>query len=209
MIVAVIVVGVILIAAGWRLVATGRVSIWIAQAAVLALVGLAALATGRVRWSPRAPAAAAAGEGLAAGLLLYLATVAFVLIVRRWPVFERHVAAIYGRRGDVAVPLAVVLAALVTAPGEELFWRGLAQPWAGARLGWTAGTGLVYVVYVLANLCGANLPIAAGAVVAGGAWTALAWWTHGVLASILCHGAWTALMVALPPGGTRAVERAV
>jgi hypothetical protein len=32
-------------------------------------------------------------------------------------------------------------------------------------------------------------------------WGALALWTHGVLASLLCHGVWTGLMVTLPPGG--------
>jgi NAD(P)-dependent dehydrogenase (short-subunit alcohol dehydrogenase family) len=38
-----------------------------------------------------------------------------------------------------------------------------------------------------------------GAVVGGAAWTALAVWTGGVVASIGCHAAWTALMILLPP----------
>ena len=39
------------------------------------------------------------------------------------------------------------------------------------------------------------------------AWGALSLWTHGVLASVLCHVTWTGLMVALPPGGARPDRR--
>ena len=57
---------------------------------------------------------------------------------------------------------------------------------------------LAWVAFVLANLPSANLAIAAGAVVGGAVWVALAWWTGGVLASLACHIVWTGMMVAFP-----------
>ena len=54
------------------------------------------------------------------------------------------------------------------------------------------------IAFVLANLPSANLAIAAGAVVGGAVWVALAWWTGGVLASLACHIVWTGMMIAFP-----------
>jgi membrane protease YdiL (CAAX protease family) len=54
------------------------------------------------------------------------------------------------------------------------------------------------------NVASQNLPIVAGGIVAGAAWGGLALWTHGVLASLLCHSVWTGLMLAFPPGAAAA-----
>jgi membrane protease YdiL (CAAX protease family) len=164
-------------------------------------VGLAALATGRVNLSPklRWPWAVAAGVG--AGVALYLATVAFVVIVRRWHVFDRHVAEIYDQRKGLSLPTALVLAAGITAAGEEFFWRGLFQSRLASAWGWPGAALVTWLVYVVVNAASASLPILAGAVVSGAVWGALALWTHGVLASLLCHAIWTGLMLTLPPGG--------
>jgi membrane protease YdiL (CAAX protease family) len=131
---------------------------------------------------------------------LWAATVAFVMVVRRWPVFDRHVAEIYDQRRGLSLWLALFLAAGVTASGEELFWRGLAQGYLAGSLSWPGAAAAVWAAYVAANLASRNLPIIAGAVVAGAVWGALAVWTHGVIASLLCHALWTALMLVAPPG---------
>jgi membrane protease YdiL (CAAX protease family) len=61
---------------------------------------------------------------------------------------------------------------------------------------------------VAVNLPSGNLAIIAGAVVGGAVWSALAWWTGGALASIVCHAIWTALILGFPvvriPVGGRA-----
>ena len=93
------------------------------------------------------------------------------------------------------------MAAGVTASGEELFWRGLFQGRMVTAAGWAGGALLTWGVYILANAASGSLPILAGAVVSGAVWGALAVWSHGVLASLLCHSAWTALMLSLPPSG--------
>jgi membrane protease YdiL (CAAX protease family) len=66
-------------------------------------------------------------------------------------------------------------------------------------VGSLAGALLAWGVYVAANAVSGSLPIILGALVGGAVWTALALWTGGVAASLACHAAWTALMVALPP----------
>jgi CAAX protease family protein len=199
MIMAVIVLGAVAVAVAWTLVAAGRVSIWLALGTVNGVLGLAALAIGRDSLSPRVSLGVAVAVGLVAGVVLWGATVAFVLVVRRWPVFDRHVASIYDQRQGLPLWLALLLAAGVTAPSEELFWRGLAQGYLAGSLGWLGAAVVVWVAYVAANAASRNLPIIAGAVVAGAVWGGLALWTHGVIASLLCHVVWTGLMLAAPP----------
>jgi membrane protease YdiL (CAAX protease family) len=186
---------------GWRLVATGRTSIWVTMGAVEGAAGIAALATGRAPLSPLVRPGVAAAAGLGSGIVLYLATVAFVQVVRRWPRFDRHVAEIYDQRKGLSLPVALIVAAGVTASGEELFWRGLFQGQMATAAGWVGGALLTWGVYIIANAASGSLPILAGAIVSGAVWGGLALWSHGVLASLLCHSTWTALMLSLPPAG--------
>jgi membrane protease YdiL (CAAX protease family) len=183
----------------WRLISAGRATIWTAMAPVLWVAGAAAVATGRVPLAGRVPPVWSAASGVASGVALYGGTVVFVLVLRRWPVFDLHVAEVYGSRGGTAPSLAVALAVL-TAVGEELFWRGLFQPELSDATGPLAGALMTWGTYVAANAASGSLPILAGAVVGGATWVALAFWTEGVLASLSCHAVWTGLMVALPPG---------
>ena len=200
----VIAAGALTVVLAWRVVARGVVSIWPAMSVATGAAGLAALLTGRVELSPRVGWRVSAVAGAGAGVALYLATVAFVMVVRRWPVFERHVEAIYDQRKGLALGPALLLAVGVNAPGEELFWRGLFQWRLAESVGWPAAAAATWGAYVLANLASGNLPIVAGGIVGGAVWGGLALWTHGVLASVLCHAVWTGLMLAFPPGGPRA-----
>jgi membrane protease YdiL (CAAX protease family) len=201
LIVVLMIVGGLAVLVAWRAVAIGLVSVWAAMGTVSAAVGLVSLATGRVSLSPKLGWPWAVVAGIGAGVALYLATVAFVLIVRRWHVFDRHVAEIYDQRKGLSLPTALLLAAGTTAAGEEFFWRGLFQSRLASPLGWPVAALVTWIAYVIVNAASASLAILAGAIVSGGVWGALALWTHGVLASVLCHGVWTGLMVTIPPGG--------
>ncbi len=97
------------------------------------------------------------------------------------------------------VPAALAVAVLAVATGEELLWRGVVQGALAERAGDASGAGLTWGAYVVANAPSGSLPILLGTLVAGASWGALALWTHGVLASILCHVAWTGLMMLRPP----------
>ena len=188
--------GVVLV---WRLVAAGRVSLFAGQATLFGAVGVAAVATGRVGLSPRLWWGWAFPAGAGAGVLLYVATRAFVAVVRRWPRFERHVDQIYDQRRGTMLPAALALSSAVVAPGEELFWRGLFQGRLAVATTWLAAALITWAVYVAVNAASGSLAILAAAVVSGGVWGVLALWTHGVMASVACHSTWTALMVLAPP----------
>ncbi len=199
MVTAVILLGVVAEAGAWAVVARGRRSVWVVMSATLATMGVAVLIVRAPSLSPRVEPGVALAVGLGGGVALYLATRVFVALVSLpWPALLRHSQDAYSRRGRMPLFAAVLLAAVVNVSGEELFWRGLVQTRWSHDLGATGGGLLAWAAFVVANLPSANLAIVAGGVVGGAVWTALAWWTHGVLASLACHGLWTALMIVFP-----------
>jgi uncharacterized protein len=193
--------GVLAAALGWRLVATGRLDVWTAMGVVMGTLGLAALLTGIPALSPRVDPWVAAATGAGSGLALFVATRVFVRLVGRWSTFQRHAASIYGQGAGRSLAGALLVAAGVVVTGEELFWRGLVQPrLAGLEaLGRTGGAVSAWLLYVGVNVSSGSLALAAGGIVGGAVWGALAWWTGGVVASLLCHAVWTTSMIVLPP----------
>lgn len=196
---AVIVAGFVAEVVAWWLVARGR-DVWTTITPVLATMGLAALIVGPPAWSSEVDPSLAIVVGLVVGAVLYLATRVAMLVLSRWRTFRRHALEMYRKQGGRSLALALVLSLALSVPGEELFWRGLVQgelaPAMDGRVG--AAAAISWVAFVLANLPSANLAIAAGAIVGGGAWVALAWWSGGVLASLACHVVWTGLMIGSP-----------
>lgn len=198
-VVALAVVGPVAVAGAWLLVRTGRASVWAAMGITLGVLGALSLLTGEPS-AGRSPWLAAGG-GVLAGAALYAATAAFLSVAGRWPPLTRHAVELYGSRRGVSLTRALVISVAVTAPGEELLWRGVVlsalgsafAPWAAAVLAWSA--------YVAANAVSGSVPIVLGAVVGGAVWTGLAVWTGGVVASIACHVVWTGLMIVIPPIG--------
>jgi uncharacterized protein len=195
---AVVVLGATAQLVAWWLVSARRSSVWTTTAPVLAVAGAVAILVDPPL-SAREPLALAAVAGVAAGVVLYSGTRAFVaIVVGRWRAFGRHAAAIY-RGGDGHSPSIVLGAAVIVAVGEEVFWRGLAQIELGSRLGAaSAGAVATWSAYVVANAPSRNLAILAGAIVGGAVWGALAWWSGGVAGSVASHAVWTTLMIAWP-----------
>jgi len=182
----------------WRLVATGRGSIWTVMSVAMAILGAIALAEG-VLVASEVSAAEAAAVGVGSGIVLFVATRVFVGIVRGpWPSFERHASSVYGARRGLPLWAAILLAGVVTVSGEELFWRGFVQAHLADAQGDLAGACWTLAAFIGVNIASGNLAIIAAAVVGGALWTALAFWSGGVLASLLCHGVWTILMTAFP-----------
>lgn len=206
MVVAVMVLGVVAEAAAWRLVAARRADIWAVMSSIFGVLGVVVLLMGRAGLSPAVSPWAGAAAGVGAGTALYFATRAVVRLARTWEAFQRHGAEMYGHGRCLPLAVALLLSAGIIAAGEELFWRGLLQGRLSEAVGRGGGAALSWAAYLGAKLPSANLAIAAAAIVGGGVWTALALWTHGVLASLLCHGAWTALMVSFPVMSRAAVR---
>jgi membrane protease YdiL (CAAX protease family) len=184
--------------AWWRVSRGGNV--WTHMTPVLASMGVAALLVGPPEWSPDTSSGLAIVAGLAAGVALYIATRVAMLVFSRWPTFRRHSVQMYQRQGGRSLGVALVLSLALSVPGEELFWRGLAlEELTSVFDGRTAvAASFAWIAFVVANLPSANLAIAAGAVVGGAVWVALASWSGGVLAPLACHVLWTGLMIALP-----------
>ena len=200
-VVALAVAGPVAVVAAWAVVRRLGVSIWVAMGVTLGALGLASLATGRVRVAAEVGAGVAVAAGLGAGVALYLATAAFLAVARRWPPLARHAEALYDQRRGLTVGTALTVAVLVVAPGEELLWRGIVQGVLAEAIGPAAAAAVVWAAYVAANAASASIPILLGAVVGGAAWGALALWTGGVVAGVLCHAVWTGLMIVRPPIG--------
>jgi len=195
------IVGPLAVAGAWLLIRSGRVSLWIANGVLMPLLGAASLLTGVVEASRlQAGVGWAVFLGLTAGAGLYAATAAFMAIAGRWPPLARHTESLYENRRDVSLSLALVVSALLVAPGEELLWRGVVLEALREALGSSALVpALGWLAYIAANAVSGSVPIVLGAVVGGVVWTALAVMTGGVVAAVACHVVWTALMVAFPP----------
>jgi membrane protease YdiL (CAAX protease family) len=200
MLVLVVVVGTLAQVVAWTVVASGGGSVWTVVGPTIGLAGLAALVVGAPPLSGELPLWLGGVVGVVAGLTLYGATRAFVALVvaRWWPAFERHAMTIY-RRGGERIGLGAAVAAGAVAVGEELFWRGTTFRELGAHVDAPIVAAVATLgIYVAANVPSRNLAIVAGAIVGGAVWGALAWATAGVLASIVAHATWTALMLLVP-----------
>jgi membrane protease YdiL (CAAX protease family) len=200
---AIMVLGALAEAIGWRLVAARHAMVWRLMPAILLAMGVAAVLARRPLVATRVGDGAALLVGASSGLALYVATRAFVAIAGRWEPFHRDVVETYGEAADVPLREALLLSLLIMVPAEELFWRGLFQARLDQTLTALTAGAWTWLAYVGVNLAGGSLPIAAGAVVGGALWTGLAVWSGGVLSSLLSHMLWTGLMLALPPGAGR------
>lgn len=188
--------------AAWRVVAAGRASVWGLMVGVFAVHGAVSAVVLPPVGSGDKTLAVALGVGVASGIALWTATIGFVAVAVRWEPFRRAVADRYARAAEVSLPAAVAVSLLIAVPGEELFWRNLAQRRFGVS-GEMIGAVVAWVGYVVANVASGSLPFIAGAVVGGAVWGGLAWWTGGIAAGLASHGVWTALMLVLPPASGR------
>jgi len=203
----VMVAGLIAEIVAWSLVARGR-NVWTTMTPTLATMGLVALIVGPIAWSPEVAAGVSVVVGLVLGVALYVATRVAIAVIGRWQTFRQHSLEMYRKQGGLSLGVALALSIALSVPGEELFWRGLFQGQLVSALdGRTVlAAAIAWLAFVVANLASRNLAIAAGAIVGGAVWVALAWWTGGVLAPLACHVVWTGMMIAFPVVREPAVE---
>lgn len=202
---AVLVGGIVVQVAAWRLVATGRTRFWPTTAATWATVGLAAVLAGAPRCCADVPFATALVAGVVAGAVLYAATrVVVEAAAGLFPVVAVAVEDVYARDREVPPGVVWAVTMLIVVPAEELFWRGLGLPELQRAAGTIAGALLVWLAAVGVAAAWASLPFLAAAVVGGAVWTGLGAWSGGVVAPIASHAVWTAAMIAWRPRIRRA-----
>lgn len=146
------------------------------------------------------PGASDAAAGLASAGLLYGLFLAGDRLARRvLPRGAEEIDALYALR-DLGTPgrLAARLA-LVIAPAEELFWRGLVQGRLARRFGRWVGAALGAAAYGLAHLPGRNLTLVGAATTAGAFWSALRALGVSMSALVVCHAAWDVFIFLVAP----------
>lgn len=102
-------------------------------------------------------------------------------------------------RGALPTVVVTLLAGVVIAPLEELFWRGAVQPSLGAGHPPLTATALGTAAFLTFHLPTLQLPLIGAAVLGGLAWGWLRERTGGLAAPALAHALWTATMVVAPP----------
>lgn len=166
-------------------------ALWIALSARAAPVALAE------RLRPRTGDLAI---GLASGVLLYAATRLFLwgtcggltdaLCTPLASMFERfHTRTLF----------AALVLALLAAPAEELFWRGVVQERLAARLGAGRAIALATALAVAIALASGEPFLALATAPTYAAWGALAAWRRSLVAPIVSHAAWSVLVATIAP----------
>ncbi|WP_257448474.1 CPBP family intramembrane glutamic endopeptidase [Archangium lipolyticum] len=105
---------------------------------------------------------------------------------------------VYARFGTGSVGAGLALA-LVIAPAEELFWRGVVQQALRPRLGRVGCTVVAAVLSSLALLAFREPLLALAAFPTSLAWGLLAEWRRSLAASWVSHSLWDVLIVILLP----------
>ena len=97
---------------------------------------------------------------------------------------------VYARRRTAPRWFIASALALLIAPGEELFWRGLVNGFLMQRLGRTAGSALGAVIYGGIHLITGNLTLTGAAGVAGAFWSLQYLFEDRLPPLIVSHVAW-------------------
>lgn len=132
--------------------------------------------------------------------------VAFDVGAALLPAIGDTAAGIYERTQEAPLVPRLVLAGLLTAPLEELYWRGAFQPAVTARAGGRVGrrrrVGVAVVAsalgYTLFHVPTLRLSLVAAAALGGLVWAWLLERTRSVGAPMLAHAVWTSLLLVFP-----------
>jgi membrane protease YdiL (CAAX protease family) len=104
------------------------------------------------------------------------------------------------RRFDARAAFPAAVLALLAAPAEELFWRGVVQARLVRRLGTAPGVAVATALAAGAALVSGGPVLALATVPTYAAWGALAAWRGSLAAPVVSHAAWTLLVAVLRPG---------
>lgn len=161
---------------------------------------------GLPRWR-LTPAHAALAVAVAVGHLA-AAHVLFDLGVAVLPRLAPTAEQVYGRAGEVSLWWALLVGGALTAPLEEVYWRGALHPLLRAglhtrlpRLAETPGATLVAgaVAYALFHLVTGSAALVAAALLGGLVWGWLQERSGSLGTPMLAHALWACGMLLLPP----------
>ena len=177
-------------AALWTAAFRGKSGFWGKMAAGIGSLGVYALrANPDLRKTRLRPADVARGLA-SAGLLYGVFQVGDRFARKVMPNGGAEIDDIYRKRGLAPDPFIATALALLIAPGEELFWRGLVNRYLAQELGPVAGNAAGATLYGAIHLVSGNLTLTGAAGVAGAFWS-LEHLAQGRMAPlIVSHVAW-------------------
>ena len=174
----------------WTVAFRGKSGFWAKMAAGVGSLGLYALwANPDLRKTRVRPADVARGMA-SAGLLYGIFQIGDRFARKVMPNGGAEIDDIYRKRGLAPDPFIAATLALLIAPGEELFWRGLVNRYLAQQLGPVAGNAAGATIYGAIHLVSGNLTLTGAAGVAGAFWS-LEHLAQGRMAPlIVSHVAW-------------------
>jgi CAAX protease family protein len=174
----------------WTAAFRGKSGFWGKMAAGVGCLGAYALYANPDLRTTRFRRADLARGIASAGLLYGVFQVGDRFARRVMPRGDTEIDEIYRKRGLAPVRFIATALALLIAPGEELFWRGLINRYLAQQLGPVAGNATGATIYGAIHLVSGNLTLTGAAGVAGAFWSLehLAQARMGPL--IVSHVAW-------------------
>ncbi len=176
----------------WTVAFRGRSHFWQKMAVGVGTMGaLAVAANPELRSARNRPRLRDVPVGLATAAALYgIFRVGDRFARRVMPTGAQDIANIYQRRKMASRRFIAPALALVIAPGEELFWRGLVNGYLMQRVGRVRGSALGAVIYGGIHLITGNLTLSGAAGIAGAFWSLQYLFQGRLPAVIVSHVAW-------------------
>ena len=166
-----VLVGMAAAGALWTVAFRGKRGFWTKMATGVGSLGAYALyANPDLRKTRIRPADVVRGIA-SAGLLYGIFNVGDRFARKVMPNGAADIDDIYRKRGLTSDPFIAASLALLIAPGEELFWRGLVNRYLAQQLGPVAGNAAGATIYGAIHLVSGNLTLTGAATVAGGFWS--------------------------------------
>ena len=138
--------------------------------------------------------------GLFSALILYLI---FLFGNKLAPIIlpgaKTQVGGIYSLGTGANKVFIFLLLFFITGPGEEIFWRGFFQDRLMERWGNVTGYLMTTALYAGVHVFSWNLMLILAALVAGAFWGFLYFWKRDLLAQIVSHSFWSAVIFAVVP----------
>ena len=185
----------------WTAAFRGRSHFWQKMAAGVGTMGaFAVLVNPELRSEENRPRIRDLGVGLATAALLYGVFRAGDRFARRvMPTGAADIADVYERRKMAPRWFIAPALALVIAPGEELFWRGLVNGYLMQRLGRVTGSAVGAFIYGGIHLVTGNLTLTGAAGIAGAFWSLQYLFEGRLPSAIVSHIAWDVWIFLVQP----------